>query len=283
MIKTLEVSDDETDYIELNLSNFSYVIDGFDESDFISRRLLKGEVWEPRVVNYIKHNINDTTFFDFGTNIGCHTFVAHLYGAKHVYGFECNPMVHQKVLNTISQNNFSDIDVYNVGVSNINREYPFIQLNYNVGASYIQNDSVQDTYVNFNYCEKKVVQVVKFDNFFDMNLINTSNILLKMDIEGHEYEGLLGMENLLNDDRTQSIIMELNPTTTTLNVLQDIIYFLLDHGFNMMCLIFDVTLHNWSGQEIVDKIDFEYVTSDYIIKKLQKGVVLEVAFEKNTI
>ena len=272
--------EENENYVELCLSNLSYVIDAFDDSDFISRRLLRGEVWEPRVVNYIKQNINDTTFFDFGTNIGCHTFVAHLYGAKHVYGFECNPTVYEKIINTININKFPNINVYNVGVSNVNSVYPFIQLNYNIGASYIQNNSIQDTYVKFDRCERKNIDVVKFDDFFDMGLIRTSNIMLKMDIEGHEYEGLEGMKKLLNDDRTHSIIIELNPTTTTIRKLQDVVNLLLDFEFTVMCLIFDVTVHDWSGQELNNNINFEYVTVDYIFNKLKKGIILEVGFEK---
>ena len=115
------------------------------------------------------------------------------------------------------------------------------------------------------------------DNLIDTNDIYTENIVIKIDVEGHEFNALNGMKNILNDIRTNKIIIELNPSTTIYNTLINIIDYLIKLKFIEIKLLFDISKDNWYGEEI-DIFNPISITYDELKLKLLSNSIVEVVF-----
>lgn len=147
----------------------------------------------------------------------------------------------------------------------------------NIGASYIV-ETFSSGY-QFQCVKGDDVECDTMDNLLDLNDITVNNIMIKMDIEGHEYQALLGMSNLLNDTRTSRIIIELNPSTTSRANLFIIVDFIVEQGFSESHLLFNSGVNKWAG-EMMDIYDAPHITIELIKQRLLEGRILEVVFSR---
>lgn len=259
----------------INYNKKKCLIDTFGHSDIISDNLLNNYIWEPKVAKYIQQNVDkDCTFIDIGCNIGFHSSVALLSNVHHVYAFECNPRTYAKFKNTIFLNGYNNINLMNIGVSDSKKMFHFNEVEDNIGASHII-----DTHIGWVGFVKNVgrVQCDCLDNLIQVNDIYTSNILIKIDVEGHEWNVLNGMSRFLHDLRVNKIIIELNPATSTVNVLINIIEFLINIGFKNIKLLFDISIDNWQGEEI-QNFEPNPITLDELKNKIINKNIVEVVF-----
>jgi len=259
----------------IKFNNRKCIIDTFGERDIISNVLLKNYIWEPKVAKYIQQNVNDcTTFIDIGCNIGFHSSIALLSNVCYVYAFECNPKTYSKFNNTIFLNGYKNINLRNIGVSDGKKENYFEEVVGNIGASYIK-----DTHIGWNGEVRSIgmVECESLEHLIPIDDIHTSNILIKIDVEGHEWNVLKGMNTFLNDSRTKKIIIELNPVITLTNILLNIIEFLINYGFYEMKLLFDISTDDWHGEEV---LFFEptSISYDELKEKIISKNIVEVVF-----
>ena len=159
-------------------------------------------VYEPNILDIIaKYLKKSETFVDIGSNIGQHSmFAASIVGNEgKVYSFEPIPKIYNQFLESIQVNNFdSIIKAYNVGLG----EKDSLQTLYinpdNIGGSSLveQNDN----------CDKIKVKIIKGDEI----LLQIKKIcLIKIDVEGYEYETLLGIQSTIAQ-LLPTIIIEFN-------------------------------------------------------------------------
>lgn len=159
--------------------------------------------------NYIKRDIDlmnlyineGETVIDVGANIGTWSlYASKLVGSKgQILCFEPHPLHFNILERNIKLNNFKNLSVYNVGLSN------------EVSNLYFSNNL--DT-MNHILLEKSadsiVINVNKLDDYtFDLNKID----LLKIDIEGYELFCLQGGINTLK--KTRKIIFESSSSLTS--------------------------------------------------------------------
>lgn len=155
-------------------------------NDFLSGQ------YEDTMIQEITAEINrDFSFIDMGANIG---FMSICFSrlCKAVYAIEPIPDIYKSLKRNIEANNLSNIFTHQYAMSNFIGEIEFSNSPKIHGNTYIQ-DSYQFKKIN----DKIRVKTTTVDAFVLENKI-TSPIVLKIDVEGAEYDVLLGSEKTID-------------------------------------------------------------------------------------
>lgn len=143
-------------------------------------------------------------FIDVGANIGYFSFLASNKVGKNgkVFSFEPSFREYRRLLSGIRKNNAYNIIPFNLALGN-EREYTIINIssdNHSGLNSFIKNDKN----FTYQYC---------LTDYLDNYIINNYIInLMKIDVEGFEMRVLLGMKNLLQENRVKKLIIEITPS-----------------------------------------------------------------------
>lgn len=178
--------------------NFSLFISP--KNGFIDKHIYLYGTYEPQILDLIaKYLKKGDMFVDIGANIGQHSMFAASIVSNHgkVYSFEPIPRIYSQLLDSVKINHFEAIiDSYNVALGAESKtETLYIEKN-NVGGSSIvglhANDSVGIT-----------VDIKCGDDI----LGNIQHIdMVKIDVEGYEYEVLVGMQKALTQHKPVIIL-----------------------------------------------------------------------------
>ena len=95
-------------------------------NDFIGKFFLKGIYWDDDNINKLFSIIpKNKNIIDIGANIGSHTLAYSRYvnDENNVYSFEPQQFIFENLLSkTISDNNITNVNLYNVAIGNKNTE-----------------------------------------------------------------------------------------------------------------------------------------------------------------
>jgi len=139
-------------------------------------------------------------FGDIGANVGVYTILATKNAGARVIAVEPGPEAFQRLQQNVEMNNVEDLaELLNLGASSKEGKLPFTQ---NLDAV---NHVPVEHELN-NQSEFTEISVKPLDKIFE----DESPILLKIDVEGYEYDVLKGASELLASDRLLAIIIELN-------------------------------------------------------------------------
>ena len=263
----------------------SFAVCTYGAGDFISERLLEGRVWEPRmasVIGTLCHHDMDTAFLDLGANVGVHSFLALASGATKVLSFECHPDTVQLLRQGYIANGWSN-DRYRVihaAISELSgntlgfRPWPG-----NIAGSRItqQGECAQPG--------DKTVQTWALDDLV-LGIEGCRNVVLKMDIEGHEPEAIRGMKKLLSDLRLKSLLIELNPLMRSCDDLLQMLNELREIGFRTMRCVLRHPPDEWSGSSMEPMRPFSvsgvwaWIASTYPELSLND---IEIAMQQRTV
>jgi FkbM family methyltransferase len=152
----------------------------------------------------------DETCVDVGANIGYMTsLMAHRVGPRgKVIAFEPHPDIYQRLSNNVqswsTEKNWTHIKTSTLAISDqLGQAQLFVPMNFDLNqgtASILPSSDGAD----FSSGQQLVVETNTLDNLFD----NLTIELLKIDVEGHEINVLLGAEKLLRENRIRDIIFE---------------------------------------------------------------------------
>ena len=193
--------------------------------------LLMENVYEPEMVKTIEDIISvDDSFFDLGANEGYFSVLAaKIIGGKGlVYAVEPQSRLQEIVARNFKTNK---IDNYRIIQKAISNKEGTIQLSLapdtNTGSSGLFN--VQK-YKN----PTEVVHMTTLERLFNDEKIKNIK-LMKVDIEGLEYEAILGSQNLFKQNVIENIALELHPSIIEKrnNRVNDIIDFLSEAGYKV--------------------------------------------------
>ncbi len=171
------------------------------KNGFIDNYIYLYKIYEPHVLDIIEDNLQKGgTFVDIGANIGQHSmFAASIVGdTGKVFSFEPIPYIYNQLLDSVHINHFEKIvTVHNIALGTENKnDTLYIETN-NVGGSSIVAPHGTKT-------EAIQINIRKGDDILEQ----ISNIhLIKIDVEGYEYEVLSGIEKTLRIHRP-TIILE---------------------------------------------------------------------------
>ncbi len=227
-IKTLEFIGEKLRPIELRLlmkaalgikRKIIQLPDGrFYEIDPISDlglKLLKNNEYEPKMTKMIKEILKEgDTFVDLGCNEGYFAVLAGKLCGKNGKVFAIEPQ--RRLWNIIDQNIFlnglTNCQLLPYGIGSKDGEQ-LLQLypSTNTGASSFSKDL--NFKISFGRIRKKIygTQIAKIymlDNF--MSSLSKSAKLIKIDIEGFEYEALKGAKKLLKNHFFSNLLIEIH-------------------------------------------------------------------------
>lgn len=161
--------------------------------------------WEPEISTLIKKYLpKGGRFIDIGANIGFHSlFGASVVGQEgRVLAFEPLPRLQKQMQKSISEDKFTQIQIEPFALGTVEGMASLSLVEENIGASSLQN-VIGDRAVG------NVVEVpVKTLNAYVSKLDRVD--LIKIDIEGSEYEALKGGEEVLRAYKPV-IILEFSP------------------------------------------------------------------------
>ncbi|MBS8121547.1 FkbM family methyltransferase [Candidatus Vampirococcus lugosii] len=153
--------------------------------------------------HHLQHFLDDTEnkklFVDIGTNIGFYTLYAiNKKGFQKSICFEANPDTFKVLNKNIELNNLDkNVDLKNFGLGDKEDKLTFLQNKTHTGGSKFISSEEKSNYTGENY-NIIDVNIKKFDDIISNKNIDINDIgFIKMDVEGFEYNVLIGMKETL--------------------------------------------------------------------------------------
>ena len=230
-----------------------------------------------KLILKINKSYKNSSFIDIGANIGNHSvYFSEIF--ENVHSFEPNPIVYP-ILKANSEI-YKNIKTYKLGLGNKEAK-EFLKINkVNLGASHVRRHfSNAKPYFESSYDIQ--IEITKLDLLIS-SLGNVS--LLKLDIEGMEYEALKG---------ARQVIFKYKPVIQfellSQNLLRPKVFSLLENiGYEFFEIVNDYDLKPKLIRRLINLIDFikNQRVSIYKLKKihhLEKRDYIIVALQKNHI
>ena len=235
------------------------------------------------IMSFLKDMVNLEKFdliLDVGANIGNHSLYFSNF-SKQVFSYEPNPNTFE--LLKFNTKNLSNINVYNIGISNKNENKFLNESNFNIGDSAIVSyDEKKDIEKN-----NKTLHEISSMKLDDLEHLSDEKIsMIKIDVEQHEYEVMDGASNLIEKNQPV-LIFEHNIETSkkqTLKINKFIkekgyVIYLIKPNFNFFSNRFVKLIGGVMRLIIGEKLIF--VKSDNLPYKNFPGFQLVLAIPKN--
>lgn len=172
--------------------------------DWIQQQLFFLGEYEKPEIDYLYETLKPgNVFVDVGANIGLFSLNASkIVGLEgKVYAFEAFMPNYVKLYDNIKINNYTNIVAENNAILNQNST---IEILYNESD---KNVGMASTYLK-NFTSKELVEGFSLDHYFNDKMIEKVD-LIKIDIEGGEYNALLGMDRILSELKPK-VLIEIN-------------------------------------------------------------------------
>jgi len=235
------------------------------------------------IMSFLKDMVNLKKFdliLDVGANIGNHSLYFSNF-SKQVFSYEPNPNTFE--LLKFNTKNLSNINIYNIGISNKNENKFLNESNFNIGDSAIvSSDEKEDIEKN-----NKTLHEISCMKLDDLEHLSDEKIsMIKIDVEQHEYEVMDGASKLI-DKNQPVLIFEHNIETSkkqTLKINKFIkekgyVIYLIKPNFNFFSNKFVKLIGGVIRLIIGEKLIF--VKSDDLPYKNFPGFQLVLAIPKN--
>ena len=191
------------------------------KSDFsLAQHLILSGIWEIELTQKIEEIIpknKPITIFDVGANFGWYGLVLSRFNSESsIHFFEANPNLTKNLENTILLNGLNFRSKINQLIisSNNDGEKELIVPNKHKGSASVNGDALTSSlkflkYDDINKSENFKVQTKTLDKYSYENDIKEADFI-KIDVEGHEEEVLLGAINIINSSNDLIVLMEWN-------------------------------------------------------------------------
>jgi FkbM family methyltransferase len=181
-----------------------------------------------------KFSADGYNFIDIGANIGVHSLTAaSANDTIEIFSFEPESNNFKHFIDNISLNSYQNIRPFKMGLGN---SKVVSVLNINEGW----NKGRHSLKVDFQGSTKKLkIPITTLDSFIDV--IDTHQIIFKIDVEGFEKEVLQGAKSILQKAEKSMLIIELVSEINEVETCKEIIDTLKSHGFQK---IYKMDLNN---------------------------------------
>ena len=226
----------------------------------------------------------DMTIIDIGANIGYYALLeSQLASRGHVFAIEPVLGNYNTLIKNITLNDCHNISTYNFAIGNSN----------GYSEMYIYDKCNWSSFTKIpggNIIATTQVPVFTLDTFIESHLTQNPHFI-RMDVEGFEYEIVMGMQKTLQIAAPLILMIEMHPHLMSREKMTAIINLLKDHGFTVKSIfaevdIFDhkyLNMHN-QLQNILHLPAFGYVGNNFRLleERFAQGVGAIVFFEKST-
>ncbi len=169
---------------------------------------------------------------DIGAYTGVYSiFFAKFCGFRTVYGFEPNPTVFERLLNNVNLNeliNMNHIELHQMAVGKESGNIELFSKDFSMTSSSSMTKTEDTTVIN------NVIMTT-----LDELTLNSPVAIIKIDVEGHENDVLLGGEQLIKQDMPILIVETLNREKE-----EEITNMLLDFGYKKDNMIYSLDGRN---------------------------------------
>ncbi len=171
--------------------------------DPIDKIIFYKNAYEERQINFLADWIEKNQpniFIDIGANFGVYSLrISKLFQMLKVIAFEPVLTTFKKLKMNIKINNLGKrIKIYNVGLSNSNGLKKMIALK---RRNYIQSGGFSFNVPRRKLNDEDVIQCHKSMKGDEVLKFKKEKIVVKIDVEGYENKVLLGIKNLLNNNK----------------------------------------------------------------------------------
>ena len=232
-------------------------------ADEITNHLITGKFYEEtsldRIFSYLETELLDATHgvaIDVGANIGNHTLYFQKKYQK-VLSFEPHPETFS--LLSINTRHCPEVKCFNFGLSDTRKQMKLYETAGNMGASSVMNSMNNSTGVD--------ISLMRLDDVINELEIEKVH-LIKIDVEGHEPEALLGAQELITRDKP-IILMERSSWEGSFDISDRALNFLRGLGY----------IFHWEEPSPKRPILSQLI---YLIRRWTIGVSTEVNWESGS-
>ncbi len=202
--------------------------------DTITGWIKKEGVYEKALYTFLKDFLSITqgaVCADIGANIGNHALTMAKYSSE-VFAFEPVPFIYEILSSNKTLNSLNNLQLNQIALGNEEGEVEMLIVNdINSGCSRISAKGEEQ-----EGRKKEKARIVKGDDFFSEESVKRID-LIKIDVEGHETDVLLGLENTIKQYEP-IVVFEWNDELTK-------------NGFKKN-QFFDTVFKNYSLYELTD-------------------------------
>ena len=178
--------------------------------DAMSSTLFAEGIWEPEETSFVGKALQPgMVFVDVGANIGYYTVIASgiVGSAGKVFAFEPDPKNFELLQKNIDTNGCENVIAVQKAVTASVQSLFLYRSNNNFGDHRVYEPHGE--FLAGNVRSAIAIESVSLDQYFDLNLARID--LLKMDIQGSEYDAFVGMRKLLERYSDITILTEFWP------------------------------------------------------------------------
>jgi len=191
----------------MSISNYGNIFYPSINNSSVVKAMLNNRVWEKKIVKIFQEHVNkDDVVLDVGTYIALHTIELSKL-AKKVISFEPQPLVSACVKKTLNAMEIKNVDHYHMALGN------------ETGWTHIHTNGDGDASI-------RGIRDAKFTQSFKCKIDKLDNIvkekvkLIKIDVEGSEFQVLAGAIGLIEEHKP-IIIIETFKNKRNLKLLDD--------------------------------------------------------------
>lgn len=202
------------------LHEFSITYFNKEELKILDKEIFSDEIYE------IELKKNNPVIFDVGSYIGLSIlYFKKKYPKSKIFAFEPNPNVYPLLEENISQNGLSGIEIHNVALG-LNEERRPLYIDSSKANAFSTSSFLPNAWNGKQKTLPIKIQVKKLSTF-----LNIKCDLLKMDVEGAEYEILKDLVESGKIEFIQNLVIEYHPISK--NRLKKMEKLLIENNFEL--------------------------------------------------
>jgi len=186
--------------------------------------LKRGEMFHPKILEWIISSIDEgTVFIDIGANIGMYSIPASLNKKDvKVISVEAQPEIARILKNNFSLNKIKNFKVIEKAATSSQCSL------YINSISGIENENTGDNRVDSSRGDIEIE-----GQRIDSLEIDTKVSMIKIDVQGHDYEALIGCEKIIDRDLPKILIEWEDHMVKTGKTFSDVCKFLFPKGYSV--------------------------------------------------
>lgn len=255
------------------------------DDDGISKDLYLYKEREKFATECLKSFIKeDDVIIEIGANIGYYVLLETKIAKKgKIFAIEPMPFSRKLLTMNVKLNNVENVEIYHFAIGDQNKEQEFyIYKQINISGFNLKSYG--------NLVSTKKVRIMTLDNFIEKYLGDTLPTVLRMDVEGFEYNVIKGAMNTIRNCNELRIFMEIHPHILSQEQLNELLGILENNTFKIKTVTNECMPHCYPYLDnkiwdSIEEVPYGCIGNDISYEDLKKYLRInrgsEVFFEKS--